>query len=175
MQIDTKAVAEARGYKNAGSVANRITKIKKRYNLPIVSSLTGSRKVDPNAATEAKAVVAPNKNKVSRARTTRGRAVPKKVVKGTTPGSEDSSENAGEVHGLIWPGASSKSVASLATLHNDPSSGDEGGKGFTRKSPEEFYDENFGGSGDGAEDEESGYDMEQAEILIVKDENPDEV
>jgi hypothetical protein len=48
--IVIKAVAEARGYKNPRSVVNQFTNVKKRYNLPITASQSGSRRVDDSGS-----------------------------------------------------------------------------------------------------------------------------
>jgi hypothetical protein len=172
LQIDTKAVAEARGYKNAGSVANRITKLKKRYNLPITASLSGARKVESSPAAEAKVPVTPNKNKVTKARSTRGRAVkvPKQVAKATTSGSEESS---GDEKGMIY--AASKKVAKLATTATSESSGGEETKGFIYKASKVSDDEDAEASNNGVEDEENGDEIEESEAVEVEGEHHDEV
>jgi hypothetical protein len=172
LQIDTKAVAEARGYKNAGSVANRITKFKKKYNLPITSSLSGSRKVESSPAADTKVPITPNKNKVTKARSTRGRAVkvPKQAAKATSSGSEEFS---GDEKGMIY--AAPKKMAKFAATATDESSGDEDSKGFIYKAPKASGDEDAEASDDVAEDGEVGDEMEKSETLKVDDEHHHEV
>lgn len=174
-QIDTKAVAEARGYKNPRSVANRITNLKKRYNLPITASQSGPRKVgDSSPATEIQVPVTPSKNKVTKARGTRGRAVkvPKKAGKATS-GSEDSNGDSDEKN-MIYA-APKKKLSTLINAAAGDSSGDDDAKGFIYRAPKVSDAEDGEASDDGAEGEEDSDEVEQPENLKVQDEHNDKV
>jgi hypothetical protein len=175
LQIDTKAVAGARGYKNPRSVANRITNLKKRYNLPITASQSGSRKVgDSSPSSEVQVPVTPNKNKVTKARTTRGRAVkvPKKAGKATTSGSEESDGDSDE-KGMIY--AAPKKLSKLLNTTTDESSGGEDTKSFINKAQKVSDEEEAEASDGGAEGQEDGDEMEESEALKVEVEHNDEV
>lgn len=96
-------MAEARGQKNAGSVANRITKMKKKYNLPIGANTSGVRKFnEPTEENEPKIPITPSKNRVKKS--TRGRAIiVKKNVKAKfrgyeSDGNDNDSPGKGGVH-----------------------------------------------------------------------------
>jgi hypothetical protein len=169
LQIDTKAVAEARNYKNHRSVANRITTLKKRYNLPITASQSGSRKVgDSSPASEVQAPVTPNKNKVTKARSTRGRAVkvPKKAVKGIS-GSEDSDGDSDD-KGAIYA-APKKKLSTLLNTAVSESSGGEDTKGYIHKDSKASDEEEGEASEDDVEDEEDGDEVEKPETLKVEE------
>ena len=166
IQIDTKAVAEARGYKNPGSVANRITRLKKRYNLPITAS--GSKKTDSSPASEARVPVTPSKSKVTKARTTRGRAVKitKKLVK-----SDD--ESSGEDNGMIT--AAPKKAGKFATAAGSGEwSGDDEEGVFACKDQKGLKSSGVD-EGEVADDGEDGDDMETSETLNVEGDNENEV
>lgn len=158
LQIDTNAVAEVRGYKNNGSVANRITRLKKKYNLPITAS--GGRKMNSSPASEATIPVTPNKSKVTKARTTRGRAVKvsKKLVK-----SDD--ESSGEDNGMIT--AAPKKVGKFATVVSGESGEDEDGN-FIYKDKDKGTKSSDVEEGEVSEDEEDGVDLEKVQILKVQ-------
>jgi len=175
LQIDTKAVAEARGYKNPRSVANRITNLKKRYNLPITASQSGSRKAgDSSPSSEVQVPVTPHKNKVTKARTTRGRAVkvPKKAGKATTSGDEESDGESDE-KGMIY--AAPKKLSKLLNTTTNESSGREDTKGFIYKAPKVPDEEEADASDGGAEGQEDGGEVEESEVLRVEDDHNDEV
>lgn len=91
-------MAEARGQKNAGSVSNRILKLRKKYNLPIGAG--GTKKAIEHAeAGDTKIPVTPSKNRVSKSR---GRALPvkkgKKAIKDEDEAEDDDLED-GEDNG----------------------------------------------------------------------------
>jgi hypothetical protein len=80
--VDCTALAEDLGYKNPGSVANRIAKLKKKYKLNLSATTSSPRKAENgNDATAdgagPKIPVTPSKNRVTKS--TRGRAVVKKT------------------------------------------------------------------------------------------------
>jgi hypothetical protein len=77
-QIDASAVGDALGYKNARSVSNRISTMKKKYNLPFGS---GAPKGGNGATSEAKVPATPSKNRVTKS----GPASVKKVAATKTP------------------------------------------------------------------------------------------
>ena len=152
-----------------------ITNLKKRYNLPISASQSGSRKVgDSSPASEVQIPVTPSKNKVAKARTTRGRAVkvPKKVGKATISGSEDSDGDSYEKN-MIY--AAPKKLSTLINAAAGDSSGGEDTKGFIYQAPKVTNEEESEVSDDGAEDEEDGDEMEESETLQVEHEHQDEV
>lgn len=99
IQIDAAAVGEALGYTNTKSVANRISNLKKKYNLPFTtgSSKGATAKVDANAlpsspkaatatAAEPKVPATPSKKRVSKRVAAKKAAAPKaaKSPKGKT-------------------------------------------------------------------------------------------
>lgn len=77
MQIDATAVAEVLGYKNTKSVSNRITTLKKKYNLPFGSAgsrgaavVAASSSTEAETAPEPKVPATPSKNRVTKQRAT---------------------------------------------------------------------------------------------------------
>lgn len=87
LQIDAKAVAEARGQKSAGSIANRIAALKKKYNFPISTSLAGS----PRKVADPTGPVTPSKVTKSR-----GKGSAKKATKKEEASDEDTEEKVKE-------------------------------------------------------------------------------
>lgn len=110
MQIDATAVAEALNYKNAKSVANRISTMKKKYDLPFGSgkgaAAEGSGRKVSGAAVPAspdtKVPATPSKNRVTkpRAASTKKAATPKtpKAAKGKGKGKADKVEDVEEAN-----------------------------------------------------------------------------
>ncbi|RDL34001.1 uncharacterized protein BP5553_08369 [Venustampulla echinocandica] len=94
ISIDTKAVADALKYQNHRSVGNRISALKKKYDLPFGSSSNGKGKASDAAGPNESAIpVTPNKNRVTKPKTpgtgsARKKAASKKVKK-EEPKSED--------------------------------------------------------------------------------------
>ena len=80
--MDCTSLAEDLGYKNPGSVANKIAKLKKKYKLNLSATTSSPRKGESNSndtttdGAGPKIPVTPSKNKVTKS--TRGRAVTKK-------------------------------------------------------------------------------------------------
>jgi hypothetical protein len=70
LQIDTQAVADARGQKNKNSVANRITAMRKKYNLPIAAGkATTANATATDSAGDTNVPLTPHKNRVTKSRT----------------------------------------------------------------------------------------------------------
>ncbi len=124
--------------------------------------------MDSNSTAEAKAPVTPNKNKVTKARTTRGRAVkvPKKLAKSTGSGGD---ESGGDEPGIIY--TAPKKAKKITATTAEESSQENETKGFDYKGSNSSDAE----EGEVSEEEEDGDDMEKAEILKVVDEDLDEV
>jgi hypothetical protein len=170
LQIDIAAVAEARGYKHTGSVANRINKLKKRYNLPITAS--GAKKLNSSAG-DTTIPVTPNKSKITKARTTRGRAikVPKKLVKSD----DESSRN-----GSAMITAAPKKPGKFATVVSGESGDDEDGnfickgEGKTRGKAQSAKSSDVE-EGEVSQMEEDGDDLENSQFLKVQSSDDDEV
>lgn len=146
-------------------MTNRIARLKKRYNLPITAS--GGKKVNANPAGEVSTPATPVKSKVTKARTTRGRAVktPKKFLK-----SED--ESAAEDNGLVT--AAPKKVGKFAAAVSGESGEDKDGnlihKGKGKGKKSSFVEE-----GEVSEYEEDDDEMEKADILKSHGSDEDEI
>ncbi|KAF4625337.1 hypothetical protein G7Y89_g12834 [Cudoniella acicularis] len=79
--IDTKAVAEAMNYTNHRSVGNRISALKKKYDLPFGASGVG-KKAKEGESSEPTVPSTPNANRVTKKRTPAKKKTPsKKAVK----------------------------------------------------------------------------------------------
>jgi hypothetical protein len=124
--------------------------------------------MDSSPASEARVPVTPSKSKVTKARTTRGRAV--KVTKKLV---ESDDESSGEDNGMITAAPKKAGTFATAAGSGELSGSDEEGafvyKG--QKGPKSSdVDE-----GEVAEEGEGGDNMEKSETLNVEDDNENEV